>query len=148
MKASENCLSIIRECEGFEPKPYLCPAKIPTIGWGSTKYPDGKRVSLSDAPITREQGDKILLATLAEYEAAVIRMVRVVLNQNQFDALVDFAYNCGVGNLEKSTLLKLLNAGDYAGAANQFPLWNKGGGKVLAGLVKRRELERKLFSRA
>lgn len=145
MRASADCLAIIKEFEGFRAKPYLCPAKVPTIGYGSTKYPDGKRVTLADAPITEHRAGEIVMATLAEYEGAVNRLVRVPLSQHQFDALVDFAYNCGVGNLEKSTLLKLLNAGDYKGAAAQFGAWVKGGGVVLPGLVRRRAAERKLF---
>lgn len=145
MKASQNCLAIIQEFEGFSAKPYLCPAKVPTIGYGSTRYADGTKVTLNDAPISKEQGDQLLLDTLGQYEDAVGRLAHVPLNQNQFDALVDFAYNCGVGNLEKSTLLKLLNAGDYKGAAVQFGVWVRGGGVELPGLVRRRAAERKLF---
>jgi lysozyme len=145
MKSSNNCLDIIKEFEGFRAEPYLCPAKVPTIGYGSTRYPSGAAVSLTDPAITEAHGCEILRDTLGQYEAAVSRLVRVPLNQNQFDALVDFAYNCGVGNLEKSTLLKLLNGSDYKGAAMQFGAWVKGGGVELPGLVRRRAAERKLF---
>lgn len=145
MKASDDCLALIRECEGFEARPYRCPAGIPTIGYGSTRYADGRAVTLGDPPITRAQADEIMRATLTEYEAAVRRLVTVALTQGQFDALVDFAYNAGAKSLQTSTLRRLLNAGDVAGAAGQFGRWVNGGGKRLPGLVKRRELERRLF---
>ena len=147
LKASEGCLALVRESEGFESAPYLCPAGVPTIGYGSTRYADGRPVRLSDRAISQLQADEIMRVTLREYEAAVRRYVAVPLTQNQFDALVDFAYNAGPQNLRTSTLLKLLNAGDYAGAAAQFDRWVFGAGKKLPGLVKRRKLERRLFEK-
>jgi lysozyme len=125
--------------------PYLCPAGIPTIGYGSTRYADGTPVKLGDPPISQAQADNIMRATLGEYEAAVTRYVTVPINQNQFDALVDFAYNAGAQNLRTSTLLKMLNAGNVAGAKAQFSRWVYGGGKPLTGLVKRRAAEAALF---
>jgi lysozyme len=145
MKSSDDCLDLIKSCEGFSAKPYLCPAGVPTIGYGSTKYADGKKVSLNDPIINTQQADEIMRATLLEYEAAVNRYVNVPLTQGQFDALVDFAYNAGTQNLRTSTLLRMLNAGDYAGAVKQFDKWIYAGGKVLYGLVKRRKLEADLF---
>lgn len=146
MNVTANCLAIIREFEGFYSKPYLCPAGVPTIGYGSTRYEDGRPVTLNDPPIDKERADAIMLATLArEYEPAVNRYVQVPLTQNQFDALVDFAYNAGAQNLRNSTLLKKLNAGDYAGAAKEFGKWVYGGGKVLPGLVRRATARQKLF---
>lgn len=146
MKASADCLRLIREFEGFRAKPYLCPAGVPTIGLGSTRYEDGRPVTLKDAPIDEARAAAIVMATLAkEYEPAVARYVQVPLNQRQFDALVDFAYNAGAQNLRTSTLLKKLNAGDYAGAGAEFGKWVMAGGKALPGLVRRREAERKLF---
>lgn len=147
MKVSDNCLELIRKSESFKAYPYRCPAGIPTIGYGSTRYPDGRAVRLSDPPITKEQANDLLFATLGEYENAVTRYVTVPINQNQFDALVDFAYNAGAQNLRKSTLLKHLNKGDATRAAKEFGKWIYGGGKVLKGLVKRREAERELFER-
>ena len=145
MKASQKCYNLITSMEGFSAKPYKCPADIPTIGYGSTKYLNGTPVQMTDPAITQQQAELLLSQTLVEYEDAVNSLVKVKLTQNQFDALVDFAYNCGIGNLKKSTLLKLLNSGNYSGAANEFPKWNMGGGKVLQGLVKRRKLEQELF---
>ena len=147
MIASDNCLELIRQSEGFESAPYRCPAGVVTIGYGSTRYEDGARVTMRDAPITLARADAIMRVTLKEYEHAVDRYVTVPLKQSQFDALVDFAYNAGAKNLLTSTLLKLLNSGDALAAANQFGLWVHGGGKVLPGLVKRRAHERALFVR-
>jgi lysozyme len=145
MQVSDNCLKIIREFEGFKSKPYLCPAGVPTIGYGSTRYANGTAVKLTDPSITEGQADEIMQATLGQYEDAVNRYVTASINQNQFDALVDFAYNAGAQNLRTSTLLKRLNQGDYAGAAAQFDVWVNGGGKKLPGLVRRRASERTLF---
>lgn len=146
MNASQNCISLIKISEGFSAKPYPCPAGIPTIGYGSTRYADGAPVKLTDSPITENAAAAIVMATLnKEYVPAVSRYVTRPITQGQFDALVDFAYNAGVQNLRTSTLLKLVNAGDFKGAAKEFGKWTRGGGKMLPGLVKRREAERKLF---
>ena len=146
MKPSDNCLAIVRRFEGFRASPYLCPAGVPTIGYGSTRYEDGSKVQLTDAPITQERADQIMLSTLStEYAPAVNRYVRAPITQNQFDALCDFAYNCGTKNLLNSTLLKKLNDLRYDDAAEQFDKWVYADGKILAGLVKRRAAERILF---
>lgn len=145
MKASAQCLALIKSFEGFSAKPYLCPAGIPTIGYGSTRYADGRPVTLNDPPITEQQAVEIMQVTLVTYEDAVNRYVSASLNQGQFDALVDFAYNAGAQNLRTSTLLRKVNAGDYTGAAAEFGKWVNGGGKKLPGLVRRREAERALF---
>lgn len=147
MKASMNAIKLIQDSEGFRAKPYLCPAGVPTIGYGSTIYENGTHVKLSDPEITEERAVEILFDQLKKYENAVNRYVHVPINQNQFDALVDFAYNAGAGNLQRSTLLRKLNAGDYEGASHEFGRWVYGGGKKLNGLVKRREAERNLFMR-
>lgn len=148
LAASDDCLALIRGCEGFRASPYLCPAGVPTIGYGSTRYADGTPVRMADPPITQTEADRIMRATLHAYEAAVQRYVTVPLTQGQFDALVDFAYNAGAQSLRKSTLLRKLNAGDYAGAAGEFGRWVNGGGRRLQGLIKRREMERRLFAGA
>jgi len=146
MKASDKCLKLIRDSEGFSATPYKCPAGIWTIGFGSTRYAGGAPVQPSDSAITVEQANDILAATLAtEYETAVLRYVTVPLSQGQFDAVTDFAYNAGAQNLRTSTLLKKLNAGDYDGAAGEFEKWVYGGGKKLNGLVTRRAAEAALF---
>lgn len=148
MKTGQAGIDLIKRFEGFSGKPYRCPADIPTIGYGSTRYADGREVSMSDPPITEAQAVQLLADTLGRYEKGVTGLVTVPLTQSQFDALVSFAYNLGVGNLGNSTLLKKLNNRDYAGAANEFSRWVRGGGKILPGLVARREAERKLFLEA
>jgi lysozyme len=145
MKTGLNGLNLIKEKEGLRLKPYLCSAGVATIGYGSTMYADGRKVTLKDAAITESQALELLANTLDKYEKAVNDYVKVPLTQNEFDALVSFTYNLGAGNLLSSTLLKKLNAGDKAGAANQFEVWNKAGGKVLQGLVTRRAAEKALF---
>lgn len=145
MKASINCINLIKQFEGFSPRPYLCPAGIPTIGYGSTRYTDGTAITMMHPIITEQKAIALMQSTLVTYEDAVNRYVTACINQNQFDALTDFAYNAGAHNLRTSTLLKLLNAKDYEGASNEFSKWVYGGGKKLNGLIKRREAERLLF---
>jgi GH24 family phage-related lysozyme (muramidase) len=145
MKTSLNGIGLITDFEGFESKPYLDIVGVPTIGYGSTRYPSGKRVTINDPAISEGQAIALLQATLVEYENGVNQLAKVPLTQNQFDALTSFAYNLGVTAFASSTLLKKLNAKDYVGAANEFPKWNKAGGKVVAGLTRRRLAEQKLF---
>ena len=144
MKTSSNGTSLIKEFEGFVASAYLCPAKVWTIGIGTTVYPNGTKVKKGDK-CTQEQALEYLQHDLKSFEKTVNESVKVPLSQNQFDALVSLAYNIGSGAFKNSTLLKKLNAKDYAGAADQFLVWNKGSGKVLKGLVRRRDAERALF---
>lgn len=130
---------IIKEFEGLELKAYKCPAGVWTIGYGHTK-----KVSAGDV-ITEGEADILLALDVQDAESAVNAYVDVDINQNQFDALVSFVYNLGAGNFKSSTLLRKLNQGDYLGAANEFQRWNKAGGKVLRGLVRRRKAEANLF---
>ena len=139
MKVSNKCVALVAEFEGFRSDAYLCPAKVPTLGYGFTKG-----VKIGDK-ITREEADTRLLRELDEFANGVRKIVKVSVTQCQFDALVSFAFNVGVTDLKESTLLKMLNAGDSQGAANQFLRWNKAGGKVLPGLTRRRQAEKDLF---
>lgn len=146
MKASAACIALVKSSEGFRPRPYKCPAGVWTIGFGSTRYEDGTPVDSSDPAITEERAGQMLLATLAtEYEAAVNRYVTVPLQQNEFDALVDFCYNAGAQNLRTSTLLRRVNEGARELAAEEFGRWVHARGMRLPGLVARREAERKLW---
>lgn len=144
MKTSSNGTALIREFEGFVASAYLCPADVWTTGIGTTVYPNGTKVKKGDK-CTQEQALEYLQHDLKSFEKTVNDSVKVPLSQNQFDALVSLSYNIGSGAFKSSTLLKKLNAKDYAGAADQFLVWNKGGGKVLKGLVRRRDAERALF---
>ncbi len=117
MKTSDKGLALIKSFEGFSARPYLCPAGVPTIGYGATYYPDGRRVTMQDKPVTEADATAMLRSMLASYEAGVSRYVLVPLTQGQFDALVSFAYNLGLSALKSSTLLRLVNARDWQGAA-------------------------------
>ncbi|WP_426762560.1 lysozyme [Hafnia paralvei] len=144
MRASENGINLIKKFEGCRLTAYQDSVGVWTIGYGWTQPVDGKPVG-KGMTITQQKADDLLKQGVIQYEAGVYGLVTVQLNQNQYDALVDFAYNLGVNALKGSTLLKKLNAGDYAGAANEFTKWNKAGGKELAGLTRRREAEKSLF---
>jgi lysozyme len=147
MKTGNKGLSLIKTFEGFYSKPYLDPVGIPTIGYGVIKYPNGKRVTMQDAPITEARATELLAQLLEEtYEKEVNRLVKSPLNQNQFDALVSFTYNLGGANLGRSTLLKKINANPCDPSIRaEFEKWNKAGGKVLKGLVRRRKAEADLY---
>ena len=140
MKTSENGRKFIANFEGLRLTAYKCPSGIWTIGYGHTgNVKEGMT-------ITKEQADQFFANDLKRFEDFVNVNVKVGLNQNQFDALVSFAYNCGTGALQKSTLLRKLNVGDYKGASDEFLKWTKGANGVpLQGLVKRRQQEREMF---
>lgn len=145
-KISNLGLELIKKYEGFKAKAYLCPANVPTIGYGSTYYEDGRKVKLTDSPITQERATELLEVLLVSYERSVDSYCVDTINQNQFDALCSFAYNCGVGNLKSSTLLKKVNKNpNDPTIKDEFLKWNKGGGKVLTGLTKRRIEEAQLY---
>lgn len=145
-KISNLGLELIKKYEGFKAKAYLCPANVPTIGYGSTYYEDDTKVKLTDSPITQERATELLEALLVSYERSVDSYCVDTINQNQFDALCSFAYNCGVGNLKSSTLLKKVNKNpNDPTIKDEFIKWNKGGGKVLTGLTKRRIEEAQLY---
>jgi len=141
MKVSQECVDMIKFFEGFESKAYLCPANVWTIGYGRTK-----NVKEGDT-ITEMQADRDLLEELEVFGNQVLNTVKVPLKQNELDALTSWTYNLGVGNLQSSTLLKELNSKNYNAAGQEMLRWNKAGGKVLAGLTRRRESEAKLWAR-
>ena len=145
MRTSQKCIDLIRRFEGFSSVPYLCPANVPTIGYGSTIYENGSHVTMQDPPIDEKRATAIMYARLVEFENAVNRYVQVTLGQNQFDAIVDFTYNLGAKALLNSTLLKKINTKDWVGAAPEFLRWIYADGKKLKGLVTRRLAEQNLF---
>jgi lysozyme len=139
MNIGTKGLDLIRFFEGLELNAYQCAAGVWTIGYGHTKdVQEGMTISEARA-------NEMLAEELNEYESYITGLVTVELNQDQFDAMVSWVYNLGVGNLKASTLLKVLNAGDYDGVPAQMMRWNKAGGKVLEGLTKRRQAEADLF---
>ncbi len=145
-KTGTKGIELIKAFEGFRSKPYKCPAGIPTIGYGATFYPGGKKVTMADVSITEEQGTELLQSMLVNFEKYVDSYCRDDINQNQFDALVSFAYNLGPANLKSSTLLKKVNANPEDETIRaEFMKWVKAGGKTLQGLVKRRTAEADLY---
>jgi lysozyme len=144
MFTNQAGVDLIKEFEGLRLRAYRCPAGVLTIGYGTTVYPTGRKVQMGEQ-ITAEQAEEYLRSDLRAFEREVERMVLVPLNSNQFAALVSFAYNLGAEALRKSTLLRLLNAHNYAGVAEQFARWTYAAGKQLPGLVRRRAAERALF---
>ena len=169
MKLSKAGEDLMHRFEGFRSKPYLCPAHIWTIGYGHVLYqaqirlpvvrPPGK--TTDDIPMIRKEMplkpednrvwtkteiEELFRMDVASFERGVLRLVPgVVGRQGSFDALVSFAFNAGLGNLQRSQIRMRANRGDWEGAAEAFMAWTKGGGKVLPGLVRRREAERALF---
>jgi lysozyme len=156
MKVSQKCIQQIKLDEGVKNKPYQCPALLWTVGVGHVIDPNHAKVPFSDRKalpipdgwnrvLSADEIDEILRKDLTRFEAGVLRLIKVKLTQGQFDALVSFSFNVGLGNLQNSTLRMKLNRGDYEGAAEQFLVWTKAGGKVLPGLVKRRTHEKEMF---
>ncbi len=152
MPINSESLALIKGFEGWHLRlqdgraaPYLCPANVWTIGWGSIRGLDGNYVTRNTDPITEAQGEILLARDLRNFETVVTDSVRVPLTPNQYGALVSFVYNLGPGRLRSSTLLRKLNSGLYDEAADEFKKWIMAGGRPLPGLIRRREAERALF---
>lgn len=139
MEYSLDGLHLTESFESCRLQAYLDSTGVPTIGYGHTH---GVTLGMS---CTQEEAEQWLQQDIQVAAQAVNRMVTVALTQPEFDALVDFTFNLGTGNLQKSTLLRLLNAGDYKGAAAEFEKWDRAGGKVMAGLLRRRQSEEQMF---
>jgi lysozyme len=159
MKVSDLAVEVIKHHEGKRNKPYLCPALLWTIGYGHVLYPEQAKLKLEERRTYRLRPehdkvwsdggiDAILRSDLQRFENGVLRLCPGAADsQTQFDALVSFSFNVGLGSLQSSTLRMKYNRGDFAGAADELLKWTKGGGRVLPGLVKRRADERALFLR-
>lgn len=146
MKLNDKGYDLIKRFEGYSDRPYKCPAGISTIGYGNTYYPNGTKVKITDKQITREYANEILAHTADEFAADVLKLVKSKISVNQLNALTAFAYNVGVGNFQKSTLLKLVNVNpNDAMIAKEFLKWNKAAGKELKGLTNRRIAESALY---
>jgi len=145
----DAAISLIKLFEGLRFKPYLCPAGIPTIGYGSTRYPNGSRVKMSDPEITKEQAEEMLLYEVITKCIPQIKRLCPNVDGGLLNALIDFTYNLGGGNLEISTLRKRVIAGDTDGAKEELLKWNKarvkGAMTALKGLTIRRQAECLLF---
>ena len=156
MKVSDSAKSVIAHHEGVRLKPYRCPAKLWTIGVGHVLYPEQAKLSMEDRikyPIrpednrifTMDEVNAILAADLQRFERGVLRYCPSGITQGRFDALVSFAFNVGLGTLQRSTLRQKHNRGDFDGAADEFLKYCLGGGKILKGLLNRRKDERAIY---
>ena len=157
MQTSDAGKQLIKVFEGVHRRPYLCPAVLWTIGVGRVLYPEQNKLKVPerkayplkpehDKEWTDEAIDLLFDADLLKFESGVLRLCPdSIASQSQFDALVAFSFNCGLGALQASTLRRLYNAGDIAGAAEEFVKWNKAAGQVLPGLTRRRLAEQSLF---
>ena len=139
MKTSDEGISLIKKFEGCRLEPYFCSGNVLTIGFGHTKD------VVENMRITEDTAEALLKEDLKDFEEQVSNLVKVELNQNQFDALIAWTFNLGSGNLSSSTLLKKLNNSEYDEVPAQIRRWNKAAGKVLDGLIRRREAEALLF---
>jgi len=150
LKTGKLGIELIKHYESCDLNAYYCPSRIPTIGWGHTGMVGGKPIIVGTTKITQQKADELFVNDITSFEAKIKRLVKVPLNQNQFDALVSFIYNAGEGNLASSTALKLLNQGKYSEVSAKLALFNKGNVKgkltVLQGLVFRRKTEGLVFS--
>lgn len=158
MRVSDECIKMIKHHEGVKATAYRCPARLWTIGVGHVIDPNHARVPFADRlslelpagwnrTLSQDEINDILRKDLARFEMGVHRLCPGEMTQGQFDALVSFSFNVGLGSLQKSTLRMKHNRGDYEGAAEEFLKWAKAGGKVLKGLLKRREDEKALYSK-
>lgn len=157
MKASAAAIKMVKHHEGVRTRPYRCPALLWTVGVGhvidpshaAVKYEERRSLPIPagwDRTLTMDEVDAILAQDLARFERGVARLCPASVNhQGQFDALVSFAFNVGIGNLQRSSIRMRYNRGDVEGAADAFLMWTKAAGKVLTGLVKRRNDERAMF---
>lgn len=140
--ATLTACALARRFEGLFLTPYLCPAGVPTIGYGATRYLDGRAVQLTDPPITREMADGMLRESVRSiYLPSVRKLCPGVNSPDRLAALIDFTFNLGAGQLKASTLRKRVNAGQWFDVPTELRKWVHGGGRVLPGLVRRREAE-------
>ena len=142
---NERGIEIVKSFEGISLEPYLCPANVWTVAYGATVGSDGRRIDPDMEPISETEAEALLIRDLGSSEGWVSRLIKTALTENQFSALVSFTFNLGAGSLQRSTLRMKLNRSEYQGAADEFPKWRMAGGRILAGLVRRRAAERKLF---
>ena len=142
---NERGIQIVKSFEGIALKPYLCPASVWTVGYGATRSSTGRPIDQDMEPITEAEAEALLIRDLESSEGWISRLIKTALTENQYSALVSFTFNVGAGALQRSTLRMKLNRSEYLGAADEFPKWRMAGGRILAGLVRRRAAEKALF---
>ncbi len=145
---SDLAAGLCRRFEGLYLRPYLCPAGVPTIGYGATRYVDGRPVLLTDPPITRDAAERMLRLQIERTYLPAVQTLCPGVDGARLAALTDFAFNLGVGALRASTLRRRVLAGDWAAVPGELRRWVRGGGRVLPGLVRRREAEIVLITTA
>lgn len=146
MNSIEIAAALARRFEGLYLTPYLCPAGVPTIGYGATYYEGGTHVKMTDAKITKERAEELLLWMVrTKYLPTVMRLCPKIDTPERVAALIDFTFNLGGGNLKASTLRRKVNSGDWEAVPTELRKWNKAGGRVLRGLTIRREAEIQLI---
>ena len=143
----KNTIELVKIFEGFNSRPYLCPAGIPTIGYGSTVYPNGVKVTLKDKPVRKERAIEIMEWELNKSLMSTIRYCPILAttSENRLGAIVDFVYNLGAGRLQQSTLRRRINAKQWEEVPKELNKWVYGGGKKLRGLILRRQAEAQYF---
>lgn len=146
IQSFESCLAKVLGRPGFF-KPYRCPANVPTVGWGNTRYPNGKRVTMVDEPIDQATCDRIFASELNEDAAKLFPLFKFPMHALMVGACGSFSYNCGVGAYSRSSLRRAIDAKDWAAVPPAFAVWRMGGGRVLSGLVRRRTAEAAMFMR-
>jgi lysozyme len=146
-EALEVAANLCRRFEGLHLKPYICPAGVPTIGWGTTRYPNGKPVSLSDPPISKDYADELLYTDLSRFHSDVLALCPGLVGSpgSRIGAVVDFAYNLGSGRLKASTLRRRINERNWPEVKKELMKWVNAGGRPLRGLVLRRQAEANLI---
>ena len=140
-------IALIKRFEGCRLKPYLCPAGIATIGYGSTRYPNGRRVTMQDEPISEEKAEVFLYYIVTRITYSIFKLCPILLTEDRGKqaSIIDFVYNLGTGNLKASTLRRRINEGNWDEAAHELRKWIYGGGRRLRGLIIRRNVEARFF---
>jgi lysozyme len=146
LTSEQIAANLAAQFEGFSAAPYLDIGGVPTQGYGSTRGANNVPITMKDPPITEDTGLEWLSRDMGQAFVAIASYVKVPLTGNQKAALADFIYNEGAGNFSSSTLLRLLNVGDFSGASAQFLVWDVAGGEMISGLLRRREAEKALFN--
>jgi lysozyme len=146
MTPSDACINLCKQFEGLSLTPYLDITGIPTIGYGSTYYENGTKVTMQDTAITEDRAVNLLMIKLTGFAQQILNVVTTTLNQNQLDALTDFVYNLGFESFKGSTMLTYINNSKWDLASEEFPKWDHSGGVVVPGLLRRREAEQALFN--
>ena len=142
---NERGIEMVKSFEGLALRPYVCAGGVNSVGYGATRNSTGGPIDLDMEPISETEAEALLLRDLESSEGWVSRLIKTALTENQYSALTSFTFNVGAGALQRSTLRMKLNRSEYQGAADEFPKWRMTGGRVLAGLVRRRAAEQALF---